>query len=106
MHTPYQSAVCRILSDCTTYNSWLSVNVAKKWGSDPSDPPIHPLLTRTLASCILTTLSYLTDVHALLCCHEAQHREHHEARKEAGSAVDYSQYECISAEKGEDRSGE
>lgn len=63
-------------------------------------PPIPPV------SCILTTLSYLTDVHALLRCHEAQHREHHEACKEAGSTVDYSQYECVSAEKCEEKSGE
>lgn len=102
-HTAYRPAVGRIRSDCTTYNSWLSANVAEKWGSDPSrSAPPCPLLTGPLASCVLTALSYLTDVHALLRGHEAQHREHHEARKEAGAAVDYSQYESISAE---DRKG-
>lgn len=40
---------------------------------------------------ILTTLSYLTDVHALLCSHKAEHREHHKARKEAGSTVNDSE---------------
>lgn len=54
---------------------------------------------QTSVSRILTTLSYLTDVHALLCRHEAQHREHHEACKEAGSTVDYSQDKCISAKQ-------
>lgn len=61
---------------------------------------------RTLVSWVLTTLGYLTDVHALLCCHEAQHREHHEACKEAGSTVDNSQYECIPAGKCKDKKGE
>lgn len=39
----------------------------------------------------LTTVSYLTDVHALLGGHEAQHGEDHEACEEAGSTVDESQ---------------
>lgn len=76
------------------------------WPRNGVRPLRSPTITRTLVSCILTTLSYLTDVHALLCCHEAQHREHHEACKEAGSTVDYSQYKCISAEKCEEKNGE
>lgn len=76
------------------------------WPRNGVRPLRPPTVTRTLVSCILTTLSYLTDVHALLCCHEAQHREHHEACKEAGSTVDYSQYKCISAEKCEEKNGE
>lgn len=50
-------------------------------------------------SCILTALSHLADVHALLCSHEAQHREHHKACKETGPAVNESQQECIPTEK-------
>lgn len=80
--------IYRIYFDCKILNSWL-----RNGG-------------RTLVSCVLTTLGYLTDVHALLCCHEAQHREHHEACKEAGSTVDNSQYECIPAGKCEEKKGE
>lgn len=34
----YQSAVCRMCSDCATHNSWLSVSVSERWGSDLGEP--------------------------------------------------------------------
>lgn len=62
--------------------------------------------TDSHGSCILTTLSYLTDVHALLCSHEAQHRKHHKACEETGSTVDDSQQKRIPIDRAKERERE
>lgn len=61
--------------------------------------PYHPTLTRWGCRRTPTALCHLADVHSLLCCHEAQNREDHEACKEAGSTVDESQDEGVPAER-------
>lgn len=48
---------------------------------------------------LLTALRHLADVDALLCRHEAQHRKHHEAREEAGPAVDHGEQEGVPTEE-------